>query len=70
MCVRDCVGGERETAIEREGGREGESVVERMLTGNVWQSKEQKERAAGARQQRVNPLIPESVTGERGRRRR
>lgn len=56
VCVRDCVGGERETASEREGegrgrgrGREGESVVERMLAGNVWQTKEPKERPAGAR---------------------
>lgn len=38
---------ERETASER--GGEGESVLERMLTGNVWQTKEPKERPAGAR---------------------
>lgn len=50
VCVRDCVGGERERQQVRErGGREGESVVERMLTGNVWQTEEPKKRPAGAR---------------------
>lgn len=45
VCVCVCV---RERKRERERG-EGESVVERMLTGNVWQTKELRVRPAGAR---------------------
>lgn len=43
------MGGERQRVREREGEGEGESAVERMLTGNVWQTKEPRVRPAGAR---------------------
>lgn len=54
MCVWETVWEEREreTVSERERGRGGgrkKSVVERMLTGNVWQTKEPRVRPAGAR---------------------
>lgn len=47
MCVRerDCVGGVRERERVREGG---ESAAQRMLTGNVWLSRELRVRPAGA----------------------
>lgn len=70
VCVRDCVGGERDSKWERGGGRIGvgedahwecvaDQRAERETSGCTAEGKQQ-----------VSSLTPESVNGERGSRRR
>lgn len=49
---------------EREEG-EGESAVERMLTGNVWQTKEPRVRPAGARRRQAASELADTRECER-----